>query len=85
MKRILFEEDALKQFHQWEHEDKKIFGKILKLLDNTRQNPFKGLGKPELLKHQFKGHWSRRINHEHRLIYKVTDDAIIVIACKFHY
>ena len=85
MKRILFEENALKQFRQWERKDKKVFGKILELLDDARQNPFKGIGKPEPLKHQFKGCWSRRINHQHRLIYNVTDEAIIVIACMFHY
>jgi toxin YoeB len=85
MRKILFEENALKQFHQWEREDKKIFRKILELLDEARKNPFKGTGKPEPLKHQFKGCWSRRINHQHRLIYKVTDEAIVVIACKYHY
>ncbi len=85
MKKILFEDNALKQFQEWEKQNKKIFGKIIELLDDARQNPFKGIGKPEPLKHEFKGCWSRRINYEHRLIYKVTDHAIIVIACKFHY
>jgi len=85
MKKILFEDNALKQFNEWEQQDKKVFDKIIELLDNVRQNPFKGVGKPEPLKHHFKGYWSRRINHEHRLIYKVTSEAIIVIACKYHY
>ena len=85
MKRILFEDDALEQFNQWEKQNKKLFDKIIKLLDDARRNPFKGIGKPEPLKHQLKGCWSRRINYEHRLVYKVTTDAIIIIGCKYHY
>lgn len=85
MKRILFEQDASEQFYEWEHKDKKIFNKIVELLDDVRQNPFKGIGKPEPLKYHFKGCWSRRITKEHRLVYQVTDDAIIVISCKYHY
>ena len=84
MRKILFEtDDALKQFNEWEKQNKKIFSKIIELLDDARQSPFKGLGKPEPLKHHLKGYWSRRINQEHRIVYKVTSDAIIVIACKF--
>ena len=85
MKKILFEDEALKNYFEWEKVNKKVFIKINKLLDDTRQNPFKGTGKPEPLKHQLKGFWSRRITWEHRLVYKVTDDAIIVVSCKFHY
>lgn len=86
MKRILFEnDDALEQFNAWEKKDKKIFDKIVKLLDDARQSPFKGSGKPEPLKHILSGCWSRRITKEHRLVYKVTADAIIVISCKYHY
>ena len=85
MKKILFEDEALKNYFEWEKVDKKVFIRINKLLDDTRRNPFKGTGQPEPLKHQLKGFWSRRITWEHRLVYKVTDDAIIVVSCKFHY
>ena len=85
MKRILFETHALEQFEEWEQNDKKIFSRIVALLDAIRHEPFKGIGKPEPLRYQFKGCWSRRINFEHRLIYRVTDNAIVVIACKYHY
>ncbi len=85
MKRVFFETDAQKQFDEWEKTDKKIFNRIVILLDAARQEPFKGIGKPEPLKHQLKGCWSRRINAEHRVVYKVTNEAIIVIACKYHY
>lgn len=85
MRRIIFKPIPYEQYRQWERQDKKIFTKITELIDEARQNPFKGTGKPEPLKYQFKGCWSRRINHEHRLVYKVTDDAIIVISCRYHY
>ena len=85
MRVVEFTPTAFAQFYEWEKRDKKIFEKITELLDDARQSPFKGIGKPEPLKHHFKGCWSRRINREHRVIYKVTPDAIIVIACKYHY
>ena len=85
MKKILFEIIAHEQFQKWEVHNKKVFKRITELLDDIRQNPFKGIGKPEPLKHQFKGYWSRRIDKEHRLVYKVNSDSIIVISCMYHY
>jgi len=55
------------------------------LIKEASRNPYEGAGNPEPLKHQFQGCWSRRINNEHRLVYIVTDDAIEIIACKYHY
>jgi toxin YoeB len=85
MKTVEFEDIALEQFYEWEKNNKKTFSKILKLLDDCRQTPFEGIGKPEALKHNLKGFWSRRINKEHRLVYQVTETSIIIISCKFHY
>ena len=85
MKQLFFEIIAEKQFNEWEKQDKKIFAKIISLLASARETPFTGIGKPEALKHELNGYWSRRITKEHRLVYKVTDKAIIVISCKFHY
>ena len=85
MRQVVFENIARRQFFEWEKKDKKIFIKIAQLIDECRKEPFTGTGKPEALKHQLKGYWSRRITHEHRLIYKVTETQIIVIACKYHY
>ena len=85
MRIVEFTPTASSQFNEWLVQDKKIRNKIVELLKDIIRDPFKGLGKPEPLKHHFKGCWSRRINQEHRLVYKVTSDAIIVIACKFHY
>ncbi|MBI4772541.1 MAG: Txe/YoeB family addiction module toxin [Chloroflexi bacterium] len=55
------------------------------LIHDIQRSPFTGLGKPEPLRHELTGFWSRRINDEHRLVYKVTDDAILIIACRYHY
>jgi toxin YoeB len=59
--------------------------RIIKLLEEIQRNPFEGTGKPEPLKHNLKGLWSRRIDDEHRLVYEVTNDEVIVISCKYHY
>jgi len=80
-----FEGRALSEFHEWASVHKPTFDKIHKLLEEIRRTPFTGTGKPEPLKHEFKGYWSRRIDHEHRLIYKVTEEAIIIISFKGHY
>ena len=62
-----------------------IYGKIVSLIDDILRNPFDGLGKPEPLKYELKGYWSRRISDEHRLVYKINDDSVIIVSCKFHY
>jgi toxin YoeB len=66
--------------------DKKVFARIDQLMQTISRTPFSGIGKPEPLKHEFSGFWSRRINHEHRLIYRVSENKDIEIAsCKYHY
>ncbi len=85
MKDIRFTLDAFEQYTEWQKTDKAICDKINKLLKEIVRTPFTGLGKPEPLKHEFKGYWSRRINDEHRLVYRVTDDYVQIIACKLHY
>ncbi len=59
--------------------------RIIKLLGEIQRNPFEGTGKPEPLKYNLKGYWSRRIDDEHRLVYEITNDDIVVISCKYHY
>ena len=63
----------------------RILSKIRQLIESIEQSPFEGIGKPELLKHQLSGCWSRRINQEHRLVYEVTDDKIYMLSTKGHY
>ena len=85
MKRVVFESSAFDDFADWAGSDKKTYAKIVALIRDIQRSPFTGLGKPEPLRHDLKGYWSRRITEEHRLVYKVTDDAIIVASCKYHY
>lgn len=85
MRKIAFEPEAFEQFGQWAIEDKKIFKKILELIKDTQRNPFSGIGKPEALKYELQGYWSRRITDEHRLVYTIENDLIIIISCKYHY
>ena len=85
MRNIVFDPKAFKQFNQWATENKKVYKKIIQLIDDTLRHPFSGIGKPEALKQNLKGYWSRRITDEHRLVYKVTDQEIISVSCKFHY
>jgi toxin YoeB len=85
MKQIVFEESAFQDFVEWADVNKKIHQRIVDLIKDILRHPFSGIGKPEPLKHELQGCWSRRINKEHRLVYKVTDIAVIIISCKYHY
>ena len=82
---IGFTEAAFEEFRQWAIEDKKIFAKINSLITEILRDPFHGTGKPEALKENRSGYWSRRITHEHRLVYKVFPDHVIIVSCKYHY
>ena len=68
----------------WQNADKSVLKKINTLLKEIERTPFEGIGKPEPLKHQYTGWWSRRINLEHRLVYKVENSSIIVLQCRYH-
>ncbi len=85
MKNIVFEPQAFQDFNNWAREDKKIYGKIVNLISDKLRIPFDGISKPEPLKYDLKGYWSRRISDEHRLVYKVNEDAVIIVGCRFHY
>ncbi len=85
MRRVIFEGNAFQDFVEWATIDKKLYQRIVNLILDMLRHPFTGLGKPEPLRHELRGYWSRRINDEHRLVYKVTDEAIIIISCRYHY
>lgn len=85
MRNIEFVPEAFKEYREWIEADRKTALRIGDLVKDILRNPFEGLGKPEALKYQFKGYWSRRINREHRLIYKVTDNSVLIISCYSHY
>lgn len=85
MKNIAFSGKAWTDFIEWPKTDRKTFEKISQLIAETARSPFKGSGKPEPLRHQLKGYWSRRISEEHRLVYSVNELEIRIISCKYHY
>lgn len=82
---ISFSPTAMEHLYYWIAEDRKIAARILELIEATSRHHFTGIGKPEPLKGDFKGYWSRRITEEHRLIYKISNGQIIIHSCRFHY
>ena len=78
-------EKAWEDYLYWQQTDKKTLKRINTLIKDIKRNAFEGLGDPEPLKHNWSGYWSRRIDREHRLVYKVTDETIIVVQCRYHY
>lgn len=77
--------DGWEDYLYWQATDKKTLKRIYALIKDVERGPFSGLGKPEPLKHHWAGYWSRRIDREHRLVYKVTDEAIVILQCRYHY
>jgi toxin YoeB len=83
--RIVFSKNAWEDYTSWLQIDKKMLRKINDLIKDVQRNPHSGIGKPEPLKYDLAGYWSRRIDHEHRLVYQVIDNDIRIISCKYHY
>ncbi len=82
---IFFRDRAWQDYLYWQQTDKKILKRINILIKDIQREPFAGLGKPEQLKHQFTGFWSRRITDEHRLVYTFSNDELIIVQCRYHY
>jgi len=82
---IAFEPSAWDDYLYFKNSDKSISKKIDKLIKESFREPFKGIGKPEKLKGNLSGYWSRRITQEHRLIYKYENNILIIASCRFHY
>jgi toxin YoeB len=85
MRKVAFLARSFDEFNQWAIKDKKIYTKIVNIIKDIQRDPFSGIGKPEALKHDLSGLWSRRITQEHRLVYRVSDEEIVIVSCKFHY
>ena len=83
--RIVFTGPGWDDYQYWVSTDRAMVKRINKLIDDVQRTPFSGIGKPEALKHQLAGYWSRRITDEHRLIYAVEHDQIVIIAARYHY
>jgi toxin YoeB len=83
--KYVFVDESWEDYLYWQKTDKKLLKRINQLLKDIARHPFDGIGKPEPLKHKYQGFWSRRIDSEHKLIYKVKDDEILIAKCRFHY
>ena len=82
---LVWQTHAWEDYLYWQETDKKVLLKINELIKDCLRNPFKGIGKPEPLKGQYKGLWSRRITDEHRLVYAVKDKQLYILQCRFQY
>jgi addiction module toxin, txe/yoeB family len=85
MSKIIFTENGFSDYLYWQTQDKKTLKRINALLKDVERNSFEGIGKPEPLKGNLSGYWSRRIDDTNRLVYKVNHDSIEVLSCKGHY
>ena len=83
--KYIFVDETWEDYLYWQATDKKMLRRINDLLKDISRSPFSGIGKPEPLKFKYKGYWSRRINDEHRLIYKISENEILIVKCRFHY
>lgn len=83
--KYVFVDESWEDYLYWQKIDKKMLKRINLLIKDISRQPYDGIGKPEPLKHNYRGFWSRRIDGEHRLIYQVKDDEIRIIKCRFHY
>ena len=83
--KLVWDEHAWDDHRWWQAQDRKILRRINMLIQDVSRNGNEGVGKPEPLKHAFQGYWSRRINDEHRLVYRIIDGEIRIAACRYHY
>ena len=85
--KVFFEKEAWKEYLYWQKTDKKVLRKINDLIKEIQRSPLDGIGKPEPLRFDLSGYWSRRINQELRLVYKISEqsDEIIIVQCRYHY
>jgi toxin YoeB len=83
--KITFSKNAWEDYTSWQQEDKKVLRKINELIKDIQRTPYEGIGKPEPLKYDLAGYWSRRIDQEHRLVYQYRENEVLIYSCRFHY
>ena len=83
--KLIFSEEAWEDYLSWQEQDRRMVVRINRLIKETMREPFTGNGKPEPLKHALAGYWSRRINEEHRMVYKVENGALLLAQLRYHY
>jgi toxin YoeB len=84
-RKLVFSEEAWKDYLHWQETDRSMVRRINQLIKDIRRSPYEGIGKPEPLKHQLAGWWSRRIDAEHRFVYRVTENAVEIATLRHHY
>lgn len=82
---LIFSDQAWEDYLHWQAHDRKLLARVNKLIEDTCRHPSTGIGKPEALRHGLAGYWSRRINDEHRMVYKATTDALLIAQLRYHY
>ena len=83
--KLIFSEQAWEDYLNWQQTDKHVLKRINKLIKEVTRSPFEGLGKPEQLKHALSGYWSRRINDEHRMVYSIQKNSLLIAQLRYHY
>ena len=83
--KLIFSSIAWEDYLYWQNTDKKLLKRINRVIRDIQRSPFRGIGKPERLRHGLFGYWSRRINDEHRIVYKCKDDALLIAQLRYHY
>ena len=83
--KLVFSRHAWEDYLYWQNADRPIVRRINALIENIRRSPFKGIGKPEPLKNRLAGYWSRRIDGEHRLVYRIESESIYIVQARYHY
>jgi toxin YoeB len=85
MMKLIFSEHAREDYLYWQRVDKRVVKRINDMIRATQRDPFAGIGKPEPLRHGLSGYWSRRINEEHRMVYKILADSLYIPQLRYHY
>jgi len=83
--KLVFSEHAWEDYQYWVETDRQVLKRINRLIQEIVRDPFRGFGKPEPLKHGLSGYWSRRINDEHRIVYRMSEDAVLIAQVRYHY
>ncbi|MDY6050450.1 MAG: Txe/YoeB family addiction module toxin [Corynebacterium sp.] len=82
---LTWSDDAWEDYLWWQANDRRLLKRINQMVRDIARNGNSGIGKPEPLKHALTGYWSRRLTDEHRLVYKVEDDTVVIVSCRYHY
>lgn len=85
MKDLLFTGSSWEDMQYWEENNPKVYQQVKRLISEISRDPFRGIGKPEPLKHDYAGWWSRRINNADRIVYKIENDTLVILQCRSHY